>query len=225
MSPLRDLLVAPRPVQREPPRPAERTARMRLLARGRATAPATPAPSLGVLAPARELPAVAIAAGVAIAHGRSAALVCLHAPGAPAPSLRAPARRGAGQLAASLAARGLAADARGPLALVRLPDDAAELSSAAARALAAAGALPTVLAVAQRTEDVDALLAERDAILVALAPAAEPALAGLALAGATELAPSAAALSFALDPVQRALALVGCWSPRAIRHAVEGLVA
>jgi hypothetical protein len=221
MSPLRDLLVAPRPVERELPRPA----RKRLLARGRATAPATPAASLGVLAPARELPAVAIAAGIAVARGRSTALVCLHAPDAPAPSLRAPAGRGAARLAASLVARGLAAEARGPLALVRLPDDPAELSSAAARALAAAGALPTVLAVAQRTEDVDALLAQRDAILVALPPATEPALAGLALAGATELAPSAAALSLALDPVQRALALAGCWSPRAIRHAVEGLVA
>jgi hypothetical protein len=28
----------------------------------------------------------------------------------------------------------------------------------------------------------------------------------------------------ALDPVQRALALAAAWSPRTIRHAIEGLV-
>jgi hypothetical protein len=167
-----------------------------------------------------------MAAGLALARDWSAALVCLHAPGAPAgpPSPRAPARAGAGRLAASLTARGLTAQARGPLAVVRLPDDPAELPSAAARALAAADPLPTVLAVAQRSETVDALLSARDAILVALSPAAEPPLAGLALAGATELAPSAAAITLALDPVQRALALAAAWSPRTIRHAIEALV-
>jgi hypothetical protein len=81
-----------------------------------------------------------------------------------------------------------------------------------------------VLAVSQRTEDVDVLLGARDAILVALAHGAEPTLATLALAGATALAPSAAAISVALDPVQRALALAGAWSPRTIRHAIEALV-
>jgi hypothetical protein len=219
MSPLRDLLVAPRPAEHAVPRP-------RRLARRHAEASTATAAGLGVLAPARELPAVAIAAGLAVARGRSAALVCLHAPGADgvSPSLRLPARAGAGGLAASLAARGLVAEARGPIALVHLPDDAAELSSAAARALAAAGALPTVLGVAQRTEAIDVLLAARDAILVALAPATEPTLAGLALAGATELAPSAAAISVALDPVQRALAIAAAWSPRTIRHAIEALV-
>jgi hypothetical protein len=226
MSPLRDLLIAPRPAEHATPRAPQPPARMARLARRRHAPPPALSPALGVLAPARELSAVASAAGLAIARGRSAALVCLHASGAAAsPSLRAPAHAGAGRLAASLTARGLAADARGRLAVVRLPDDPAELSSAAARALAAAGALPTVLAVAQRSEDVDVLLGAQDAILVALAPAAEPTLAGLALAGATELAPSAVAISLALDPVQRALALAGAWSPRTIRHAIEGLVA
>jgi hypothetical protein len=215
MSPLRDLLIAPRPGEQHAPA-------------GAAAAPAgaAAAPALGVLAPARDLPAVAIAAGLALARGRSGALVSLHAPGAPAvpPSPRAPARAAAGRLAASLTARGLAAEARGPLAVVRLPDDPAELSTAAARALAAAGALPTVLAVAQRSAAVDALLGGCDAILVALSAAAEPPLAALALAGATELARSAAAIELTLDPVQRGLALAGAWSPRTIRHAVEGLV-
>jgi hypothetical protein len=209
MSPLRDLLIEPRPGEQQAPTGA------------------AGAPALGVLASPRDLPMVALAAGLALARGRSGALVCLHAPGAPAvpPSPRVPARAGAGRLAASLTARGLAAEARGPLAVVRLPDDPAELSPAAARALAAAGPLPTVLGVARRSEAVDALLGACDAILVALSPAAEPSLAALALAGATELAPSAAAIELALDPVQRTLALAAAWSPRTIRHAIEGLVA
>jgi hypothetical protein len=216
MSPLRDLLIAPRPGEQQAPAGA-----------AGARAGAAGAPALGVLAPARDLAAVAIAAGLALARGRSGALVCLHAPGALAlpPSPRAPARAGAGRLAASLTARGLAAEARGPIAVVRLPDDPAELSTAATRALAAAGPLPTVLAVAQRCEAVDALLGACDAILVALSEAAEPPLAALALAGATELARSAAAIELALDPMQRWLALAGAWSPRAIRRAIEGLVA
>jgi hypothetical protein len=80
-----------------------------------------------------------------------------------------------------------------------------------------------VLAAARRGQEVDALLSAQDAILVALAPRADPALAALALAGAAELAPSAA-LPHTLDPVQRTLALAGAWSPRSIRHVVEGLL-
>ena len=57
------------------------------------------------------------------------------------------------------------------------PSDRAQLAGAAARALAAAGPLPTVLAVAARDDELDVLLAARDAILVALPSAAEPALA------------------------------------------------
>jgi hypothetical protein len=215
VSPLRDLLIAPRPPDdAAPAAPARRRAR---------AAPTAAAPSLGVLAPARELAAVALAAGVAIAHGWSAAVVCVST-SLLAPSPQAPARRGAARLAASLTARGLDAHARGRLAIARLPDDADELASAAARALVAAGAHPTVLAVAQRDARMDELLSQRDAILVAHGPTTEPTLAELALAGATELAPSAAALTLALDPVQRSLALAACWCPRTIRHAVEGLV-
>lgn len=205
MSPLRDLLIAP--AERAGP-PAQRD-------NGRA-----PAPSLGVLAPARELPAVAFAVGLALARGRRGALVCLADTASPSPHV--PARPGAARLAASLRARGLPAEARGRLGVVGLPDDPAEQPSVAARALAAAGALPTVVAVARRSEPVDVLLRAQDAILVALPPAADPALAALALAGATALAPSAA-LPLTLDRVQRALAVAGAWSPRAIHRVVEGL--
>jgi hypothetical protein len=207
VSPLRDLLIAP--ADRAAP-PAPRDAG-RLGARTR---------SLGVLAPARELPAVALAVGLAIARERHAALVCL--PTAPPPSLRVPARPAAARLAGSLRARELDAEARGPLAVVRLSDDPAELASEASRARAAAAALPTVLGVARRGQEIDALLREHDAILVALPANADPALAALALAGAAELAPTAA-VPHALDPVQRALALAGAWSPRAIRRVVEGV--
>jgi hypothetical protein len=205
MSPLRDLLIVPRPAEQD------------------ALPGAAPAASLAVLAPARDLSAVAIAAGLALARGRSAAVVCVHATGALS-SVRSPARAGAGRLAASLTARGLVAEARGPLAVVWLPDDPEELSTDAARALAAAGPLPTLLAVARRSEAVDGLLAACDAILVALPPAAEPPLAGLALASAMELVPSAAAIELALDPIRRSLALAGVWSPRAIRRAIQEVV-
>ena len=107
---------------------------------------------------------------------------------------------------------------------MRLPDDPAELAGAAARALAASGGLPAVVAVAARDGDVDVLLGARDALLVALPATAEPALARLALAGAAELVPRAAAIALGLDPVQRALALAGVRAPGAIRQAVEGLL-
>jgi hypothetical protein len=136
-----------------------------------------------------------------------------------------PASAAAACLAASLGARAIDAEARGRVALARLPDDPEELAAAAARAFAAAGELATVLAVAQRTDGVDVLLGAQDAILVVLGAEADPALAALTLAGASELTVSAAAITLALDPVQRALALAGGRSPRAIRHAIEGLIA
>jgi hypothetical protein len=82
-----------------------------------------------------------------------------------------------------------------------------------------------VLAVAVREPAVDRLLAERDAILVALPPSADPTLADLALAGATELSRSAASIALALDPLSRALALGGLRAPRKVRETVEGLLA
>jgi hypothetical protein len=150
-----------------------------------------------------------------------AALVYLHAAGAELTApLRPPARPAAARLAASLAARGLTADARGRLVLAHADGSA----DAPARALAAAGALPTVLAVAARAPDVDELLSAQDAILVALPPTADPALAELALSGARELCRSAVAVTLALDAVTRALALGGWRAPRAVSEAVEVLV-
>ena len=217
MSLLRDFLVAPRPGAEAVDGSGPRRSRPVTLARAAVTTP-----SIGVLAPARELPAAAAGVGLAIAGSAPAVLVCLAAP-VLGPAFRAPPRPACARLSASLRARGLEASARGRLALVQLPDDGR--THAVARALAAAGPVPTVLAVAGRDEEVDALLAARDAILVALPSSAEPALARLALAGATVLVPAAAAVTLALDPLQRALALAGVRPPRTISAAVRELVA
>jgi hypothetical protein len=164
---------------------------------------------------------VAAAAGLVVGRRAPAVLVCLHAPDVElAAPLRAPARAAATRLATSLAGRGLPAEARGRLVLVRC-----ELADATARALAAAAELSRVLAVAVREPAVDCLLAECDAILVALPPSADPSLADLALAGATELSRSAASIVIALDPLSRALALGGLRAPRKVHEAVEGLLA
>jgi hypothetical protein len=185
-----------------------------------------PAPSFGVLAPAGSLAPVAAGVGLVLARRSPAALVCLHAAdGEPdAPALRAPARLAAARLAASLAARDLRARACGRLVFVCVDadDDGPVL---AARALAAAGAMPTVLAVAARDPGIDVVLAAQHALLVALAPSADPAFAELALAGATELARSATAVALSIDPVSRALALAGVRAPAALARAVEDALA
>jgi hypothetical protein len=214
MSPLRDLFVAPRALD------AGAASVARPLAQ-------TGSRTLGVLAAARDLPAVASAAGLVVGRGAPAALVCLHAAGAPpAPAvLRAPPRAAAARLAASLHARGMEAEARGRLVLAVLPDDPAEAAAAATRAQAAAGALPAVLGLAARHRDLDEALAAQGAILLALVPAIDPTLADLALRSAEALAPSAATVTPARDPLTRTLALAGMRAPRAVRLAVEGVLA
>jgi hypothetical protein len=221
--PLRDFLIAPREAAEAA---APRRLRLPLRARERAGAAAVP-PSLGVLAPARDLPAVAVAVGVVVARRNPAALVCVHARdvGLPAPAARAPARAAAARLAASLRARGLAADARGRVVIVDLAREEGDAAGAAARALAAAGALPTVLAVSAREPDLDVLLAAQDAILVALPPSTDPTLAELAASGAARLAARATSITVRLDPASRALALAGARAPAALRAAVEGVLA
>jgi hypothetical protein len=185
------------------------------------------APSLGVLATARDLPAVAVAAGFVVARRSPAALVCLHAPGdeVPAPALRAPTRAAAARLATSLRARGLAADARGRVALVELAREDEDPAGAAARALAAAGPLPNVLALAARDPDLDVLLAAQDAVLVVLPPSADPPLVELAVSSAARIAPRATSIALNLDPASRALALAGLRAPAVVRAAVEGVIA
>jgi hypothetical protein len=242
--PLRDFLIAPREGGADgeagEAAPREATAgrseaasrrvavrlRSPLRARERGGAVAL-APSLGVLATARDLPAMAVAVGVVVARRSPAALVCLHVAGdeLPAPALRAPPRAAATRLAGSLRARGLVADVRGRVAVVQLAREAEHATGAAARALAAAGALPTVLATAARDADLDVLLGAQDAILVALPPSADPTLAELAASGAARLAPTATSIAVSFDPASRALALAGLRAPAVVRAAVHGLIA
>jgi hypothetical protein len=229
---LRDLLIAPRA---EASLGAHDTAALPDATRedgagfarraGRRTVGSTP--SLGVLANARDLPAVAVAAGVVVARGHPAALVCVHALGAEPSTapLRAPARAGANRLAGSLRARGLTADARGRVAVVELAHEGQDAAGATARALAAAGALPTVIAVAARDPDLDALLAAQDAVLVALSPSIDPALAELTVTSAARLARTVESVQLTLDPASRALAVGGLRAPAAVRAAVEDLIA
>ncbi len=230
---LRDFLIAPREADgaHEPARAASTggfalRARFGPARRGRPAAAAARARSLGVLAGARDLPAIAIAAGVVVSRREPAALVCVHAPGdaLPAPALRAPARAAAARLAASVRARGLACDARGRVAVVDLAHEHEDPAGAAARALAAAGALPTVLGVAVRDPDLDVLLAAQDAVVVALPSSADPTLAELATSSAARLAPRAASIDLGLDPASRALALAGVRAPAAVRVAIDGVV-
>jgi hypothetical protein len=218
---LRDLLIAPREAGCEDEDVAGGRLPFPLRARTRPEAVAL-APSFGVLANARDLAAVAVAVGVVVARRGPAALVCLDAPGErpSAPAVRASARAASARLAASLRARGLDADARGRVAVVALAGGERE----AARALAAAGSLPTVLGVAVRDPALDALLAAQDAILVALGPSIEPALAELAASSAAKLGPGAASITVSLDPASRALALAGLRVPAAVRVAVEGVL-
>jgi hypothetical protein len=227
--PLRDFLIAPREAAEAAPREAAAWRRLRVRSplRSGERAAAALAPSLGALANARDLPAVAIAMGVVVARRNPAALVCVHAPGEAlsAPAARVPARAAAARLAASLRARGLAAAARGRVAIVDLAREEGDAAGTAARALAAAGALPTVLAVAARDPDLDVLLAAQDAILVALPPSTDATLAELAASGAARLVPRATSIALNLDPASRALALAGVRAPAPVRAAVEGVLA
>lgn len=173
-----------------------------LLARaaGFFVAPAKPA----TFAPPRPRAAVAgvladeavlmIAAGsVAAALRRdvraATALICAwrghDEPPLPAPAPRA---RSAARVASKLARRGLAARACGAMCVVELPADA-EAATAAFSDAAAAAEAPVVLTLARRDPAMDALLAEADRLVLALAEDADPALAELAVAALGALGP------------------------------------
>ncbi|MGZ6642758.1 MAG: hypothetical protein ACXVFT_13100 [Solirubrobacteraceae bacterium] len=207
MSALGDFLLAP-----------GRTGRVRPVARAR-RASAT----LGVVAPAPALVPVACAAGVALARRARAprSVVCLFTGTTPAP---APGPRpGSNALAASLAARDVPAHRRGRLLVAALPAEPGEAARAARLALAAAGDLPFVLAVAIRTASLDALLAAQDAVLVA-APAGD-ALAELAVASAAALAPRAGAIDMPGSLAARALARAGLVAPGCVRRSIDAVLA
>ena len=149
-------------------------------------APRTP-PGIAVLAPADDAHALGAALALALAGRRRARVVVVcgwSAGSATGQSWRAPAMPAARRLATALGQRGHDARAGGRLALVRLAGVPLEASAEARRALAAAGAAPTILALGgPRVPEFDALLAEQDLVVVGTPSGTDPVLGQLALAG------------------------------------------
>jgi hypothetical protein len=155
--------------------------------------PAAPADLVGVLAPSRDLAVVAggVAADLRRRHRAKAVLVC--ASGS-APAARLLAGRAARALASRLAARELPAVAAGGTCRMTLPDDPDAAVQTAWRAVTAAGGVPAVVALAERTDAADGLLAQVDLLLLATRADTEPAYAQLALASLAALGPPADAV-------------------------------
>jgi hypothetical protein len=141
---------------------------------------------LALLAPPADAPALAAGLGLALARRERApvAVVCVWSAGTSRPSWRAPALPAAARLAAALAARGHGARASGRLVVVRLAAGCEDAATEALRVTAAAGAAPTVIALAgPRDAAFDAVLAQQDLVVLAAPAGSDPALARLAAAG------------------------------------------
>lgn len=183
-----------------------------------------PAPAVAVLAPPADAPALAAALGLALAraHRAPTAVICLWDPRAARSGWRAPPMPGAARLAKALTARGHEATAAGRLAIVRLSASCEEAASQALRASAAAGPAPVVLALAgPRAAAFDELLGLQDLVVVAVAPASDPALARLAASGLER------ALTCAVPPAApgRMLAAAGLALLPSARRAIAAPVA
>jgi hypothetical protein len=207
------------------PAPFRRSAR-EAAARGTLARPrvaAVPAGAAVLCAPAH---AWALGAAVALLLRRraraSAGLVVVwgQPPGAhPAPTVAAaPAAR---RLAATLAGRGLEAHATGMLAVVVVPADPVHGSAAAARAIAAGGAAPSVLALGCRDARFDALLGQQDRVLVTVPLGAAATLAPLAVAGLASIAADVRACHVEPSSLARAVTASGTWVPATIRRPLR----
>jgi molybdopterin-guanine dinucleotide biosynthesis protein A len=182
------------------------------------------APAVALLAPPADAPALGAALALALARAGRApvAVVCVWSATQMRPTWRAPARPAAARLAAWLDGRGHSAHAAGRLVLVRLADAEDDAATEALRVSAAVGAAPTVLALAgPRRAAFDVSLAAQDLVVVAVPPAADPALAQLALAGLDR------ALICPLPPADpaRALAAGGLALLPSTRRALAAAVA
>jgi len=152
----------------------------------RPSASRRPPPAVAVLAPPADAPALGAALALALARAERTpvAVLCVWSPQPARAGWRAPPMPAAARVASALTARGHEATAAGRLAIVRLSPSCDEAASQALRVGAAAGLAPTVLALAgPRAAAFDELLAMQDLVVVAVAPASEPALARLATAG------------------------------------------
>jgi hypothetical protein len=131
------------------------------------------APRAVALGPAADAPVVAAALALALCRSRRApaALVFLRCAGdsrLPSGTTLAPGFPAARRLAARLGRRRIGAAAHGRLVWVPLPGDRAEASTVVARAEAAAGDVPSVVAVAgPRDTAADALIADRSPVVIA----------------------------------------------------------
>ena len=145
----------------------------------RVAPPATgevPLSRVAVLGPAAAVPPLAAAVALncrARARVPSALVALWRAPDAAGPPSRpgGPVLPGAAALAARLSRRDLPVVARGRLAWLALPAGCDDALPMLRRAEAAAGDLPVVLALARpRDEAIDAVLAERELLIVAAEP-------------------------------------------------------
>jgi 2,4-dienoyl-CoA reductase-like NADH-dependent reductase (Old Yellow Enzyme family) len=148
--------------------------------------------------------------------------------GAPCSSigLTAPSRTAARRLVTSLAMRGqTAALATGRLVHVALPPEEDDAIAASERAIAAARAGPTVLAVGgPRTSAFDHVLSAHDLVVVATSPAADPTLAQLAVEAVP--LPERSVVSCVLAPTApaRLLAQAGIALTPSLRNALRPAV-
>jgi hypothetical protein len=142
--------------------------------------------------------------------------------------LQLPARPAAGRLAARLDAHGLAAQATGRLATLRLSDCPRSAAAEVERATGITRA-PVVLALAgPRDPDIDALLRVQDVIVLACRHDDDPTVADMAAASLSGLPAPVLTCQASCGAAGRVLALAGATAPgalgRALAPAVEVVV-
>jgi hypothetical protein len=192
-----------------------------------AAAAPRPAPRIALVCAAEDAAALGVAAASILArrHRSDCALACVWSPGGVSRSVGEGgplAGRAARRLATALAARDVPSTARGRLAIALPLGDAATAAPVAARALAAARAAPTVLALGGSREPAfDLLLADQDLVVVATRPSASGPLAELALAAVADVATRVVACEVGPTPAGRLLATAGLRIPPALRRALS----
>ncbi len=190
-------------------------------------APRTP-PGVALLAPVEDAQPLGAALGLAIARLRRApvAVVCVWTAGSPGrPWWRAPAVPAARRLATAFGARGHDTRTGGRLVLVRLATKPLEASLEARRAAAAAGEVPTVLALGgPRAAEFEELLAEQDLVVVATPSGTDPALRRLALSSLTGGASRACTCDFPPAQFGRAAAAAGIVLLPSVRRSLVDAV-
>ncbi|MEA2245698.1 MAG: hypothetical protein QOH46_227 [Solirubrobacteraceae bacterium] len=186
-----------------------------------------PAGDLAIVCAAEDARAVGVAAAALLArrHRAACGLACVWtATGTARPDARPLATGATRRLAAALAARGLDSTACGRAVAVALPGDPPDALSTTRRALAAAGAAPTIVVLGgPRDAALDALLADQGRVVVLTrgVRGADDPLTALALAGLSDVADVSVAEPIVLGAATRAAAAAGVAIPRALRRALS----